>query len=454
MLSFFFYLARYRLWKILPQRKSMFARIVIAFLYLIPPKRLKEDNRLRLFFQQLGPVFIKLGQFLSTRPDILPIEITRDLAKLQSKVPPFAGSKAQEIIETQLQSSILQLFNQFDLTPVASGSLAQVHRAELKSGEIVAVKVLRPQIQSKVKANLRLLRFFTKLAILFYKDAKRLRVQQLMLDYSYFIGLESSLKNEAANCQRLRDNFKDNPIHVTPQIYWNYSTDSVLTMQWVDGIPVDNIEEILAQKINLKTLAELGVKMFFIQVFEHNLFHADMHPGNIFVAKNLETDAPYYISVDCAVLGSHSDAELLQLALLWLKVFRRDYIAAAKVMIRAKWLSEEVEPLKLANLIARLFEPLAGQALKDVAFSLALLELFEQSRPLGLQMQPSQLLLQKTLMNIEGLGKQLYPELDMFSIAIPFLQKWLLKKFNPKVLGEKITEELLWQSVECQKERG
>ena len=446
VLRLIFYIARYRLWLKLPKR-SLLLRLLVLPLYLIPAKKQFATNQLADFFVTIGPIFIKFGQFLSVRPDILPKHITQDLELLTSNVATYSGDVAIQIIEQDLGKPITELFLDFDKNAVAGGSIAQVHKAKLISGESVAVKVIRPNIKKLISNNLKLIKLLVTLVHTFSAEAKRLKVKQLYSEYSYFIKLEADLKNEAANCQRLRSNFKDNKIHYSPKIYWQHSGAKVITMEWIQAIPVNAIDQIIKSNINIAELAEMGVKIFFIQVFEHNFFHADMHPGNIFV-RAITTDKAQYIAVDCAVIGTHTKAELLHIALLLYKVFKRDYHGTAKVMAKAGWIDKQTNLMRLSALISKLFEPLAEQSIEHIAFSELLLELFNQSQEFNLQLPPSQLLLLKTLTNIEGLGKQLYPQLNLFAIAIPFLEKWLLSRFSPKQLAPIVAEELLWKISE------
>lgn len=432
---------RYRLDKLLfSYRRSLKLRLLLFPALFIPTPKASPGERLRCFFEQVGPVFIKFGQLLSTRPDIIPIDIANALSLLQDRVTPFDADEFQRIVEVELGAPVTQLFAQYEATPLASASLAQVHRARLHSGEEVAIKVLRPKIKDTVERDLKLLRLLIRWLNHFLVDAQRLRLSEVIQDYHYIITTECNLRHEAANTQKLRDNFIDNPIHYTPKIYWHYVRDNLLVMEYIDAISITDLATIRQHNIDIEQLAQRGAQIFFIQVFEHNFFHADMHPGNIFVSKQ-QFNGPQYIAIDCAIVGSLSDKELFQIASLWLAVFERDYRRAAEVMLFSGWVNSDTVIHHLEGVIRGLYEPIHNQLIEGIPFGRLMIDLFEQTRPMGLRLQPSQVLLQKTLINIEGLGKQIYPQLDLFAIARPYLKQWLRDHYSPKGIASMLVKK-------------
>ena len=408
-----------------------------AFLF---PKG-EQGKNLRLFFESWGPVGIKFGQLLSTRPDIVPKALAQELNLLQDKVPPYSDQVFFQQLNSALGNATDQYFEKIDEQPLASASLAQVHRARLKptqqdAPQDVVIKILRPGIKKVIQRDIRFMRWGAKWLARLSPEARRLKPIQVVEDYANVINQECDLRLEAANTQTVHDNFKGNPIHYTPRVYWDLVRANVLVTEYIDGIPVSDIEQMHQHNINIAKLAENGVLIFFKQVFEHNFFHADMHPGNIFVSKDYQ-DNPQYISIDCAIIGSLTDLELFQIGSLWLAVFERNYARAAEIMIASGWVRRSTQSAQLQAVIKALYEPIHDKPLNDIAFGYMLLDLFDQTRIFGLNLKPSQVLLQKTLINIEGLGKQLYPELDMFSIAKAFLNNWIKQQTQPNKLMEK-----------------
>ena len=431
---------RYRLDKILIDlRPSLALRLLFFPAVFFSSKQGSDGARLRQFCENLGPIYIKFGQLLSTRPDLVPKDWAEELSLLQDRVAPFDSVEFKTIVEASLAAPVAELFASYEHEPLASASLAQVHRAQLQSGEQVVIKVLRPNIRQQIEKDIKLLRRLARWLNRLNREVARLRLPEVVEDYSYTILLECNLRNEAANAQKLRDNFIDNPIHYVPEVIWPYVRENLIVMEYIDAIPVNDKASIEAHSINIGKLSEQGVSIFFTQVFEHNFFHADMHPGNIFVSKQ-HIDNPQYIAIDCAIIGSLSDWELFQLASLWLAVFERDYRRAAEVMVFSQWVDKHTALDRLEAVIRCLYEPVHNQPISEISFGGILLDLFDQTRQFGLRLQPSQVLLQKTLLNIEGLGKQLYPQLDLFTIAKPFLRKWLKERFGPSAILKKLTQ--------------
>jgi len=383
--------------------------------------------RIRKTLEELGPIYIKFGQALSTRKDILPDDIADELVKLQDKVPPFPNEQAIQVIEEQLGESVSEAFATFDATPLASASVAQVHTATLHSGEQVVVKVLRPHIENSIHSDVGLLYELARLAERFWSDAKRLRALEVVAEFEKTLMDELDLVREAANAVKLRDNFKDSDALYVPEIHWEFTRKKVLVMERIYGIPVGEIERLRENNANFKLLAERGVETFFTQVFRDNFFHADMHPGNIFV------DLPdKYIAVDFGIVGSLSLSDQRYLAENFLAFFNRDYRRVAEMHIESGWVPSDTRVEDFESSIRSVCEPIFDKPLKDISFGLLLLRLFQTARRFDMVVQPQLVLLQKTLLNIEGLGRQLYPELDLWQTAKPFLEDWFHERIGPK----------------------
>ncbi len=423
----------YRLDRFLPKANlSLFIRMALSPLALMPAKHTKEVS-LRLSLEKLGPIFIKFGQMLSTRKDLLDDELAAELSKLQDNVPPFSGEAAQTIIETELKKSVHELFHHFDSTPLASASIAQVHTAQLKSGLDVVIKVVRPNILPIIQKDIKLLQLLAKLVERLHPDGKRLHAIEVVEDYQHTIIDELDLQKEAANTSQLRRNFLDSDSLYVPEVFWDYSAKSVLVMERIYGIPVTNLEELQAQGTNMRKLAERGVEIFFTQVFRDSFFHADMHPGNIFVSREAP-DNPKYIGIDCAIIGSLSEFDQYYLARNLLAIFNRDYRAFAELHVECGWVPPHTRVTDLESAIRSVCEPIFEKPLGEISFGHLLLSLFQTARRFDMEVQPSLVLLQKTLLNIEGLGRQLYPELDLWNTAKPFLEEWMKERYSPKSL--------------------
>ncbi|MCP1619805.1 2-octaprenylphenol hydroxylase [Pseudomonas sp. SLBN-26] len=395
--------------------------------------QLTRGERLRLALEGLGPIFIKFGQLLSTRRDLLPPDIADELARLQDQVPPFDPEQAVRLIEEQLGARISDVFTRFDVAPLASASVAQVHAARLKSGEDVVVKVVRPGLKPVIRQDLAWLFLIARLAERLSSDARRLRPVEVVSDYEKTIYDELDLLREAANASQLRRNFEGSPLLYVPQVYWDWCRPKVLVMERIYGVPVTDLATLADQRTDLKLLAERGVEIFFTQVFRDSFFHADMHPGNIFVSTRQPWN-PQYIAIDCGIIGSLTPEDQDYLARNLIAFFKRDYRRVAQLHIDSGWVPAETRVNDFEAAIRTVCEPIFEKPLKDISFGQLLLRLFQTARRFNMEVQPQLVLLQKTLLNIEGLGRQLYPDLDLWSTAQPYLERWMRERVSPKSL--------------------
>jgi ubiquinone biosynthesis protein len=393
--------------------------------WLRKPKE-SRGVRIRRTLEDLGPIYVKFGQTLSTRKDLLPEDIAEELVKLQDRVPPFSVELARNIIEQQLGQSIETAFDEFDPQPLASASVAQVHTATLKTGEKVIVKVLRPDIEDKIHSDVALLYEFARLAERFWSDARRLRAAEVVAEFEKTILDELDLLREAANASAIRNNFKNSDSLYIPEIHWPLTRRKVLVMERIYGVPVGDIPALRAGNADFKKLAERGVEIFFTQVFRDNFFHADMHPGNIFVQL-----PDKYLAVDFGIVGSLSDTDQRYLAENFLAFFNHDYRRVAQMHIESGWVPSHTRVEEFEAAIRSVCEPIFEKPLKDISFGLLLLRLFQTARRFDMVVQPQLVLLQKTLLNIEGLGRQLYPDLDLWQTAKPFLENWFKQRLGP-----------------------
>ena len=389
-----------------------------------------NGKKISKYLETLGPIFIKFGQLLSTRTDILDINTARDLQGLTDSCKPFSVKKLKEIIEKELNAPIDQVFKDFDETPLAAASLAQVHSAKLPDGRDVVVKVLRPNIEREVKKNLRLLKAAAKVSKYVYSESHRIKPIEIVQDYESTILRELDLKLEAANTNLTRKNFASSEELYIPEVYWEMTTSKVMVLEKIDGIPCTDVNEIEKYGINKKRLAENGVMIFLNQVFRDNFFHADMHPGNIFVSKKTP-ETPGYIAIDCAITGSLSNDERYILARMLQAVIKQNYKSLAQLFISSEWVNPNSNVIELENTLRACCEPIFEKPLSEIEFGKLLLYLFQSTRPFGLSLQPTLVLLQKTLIHIEGMGRQIYPELDFWGLAEPYLDNWISEQFSP-----------------------
>lgn len=414
--------------------------------YLLPwnwfgKKKLPLAVRIRLALEDLGPVFIKFGQALSTRPDLLPSALITELEKLQDRVPAFASDIALRKVEQTLGTPINIAFKHFDMDPLASASIAQVHAAQLISGEEVVVKVLRPNVKKIIQRDIALLYMMARLAERYWSEGKRLRVVEVVQEYEKTVLDELDLLREAANASYLKRLFENSSLLYVPKIYWQYCHREVMVMERIYGIPVNDIETLKHHNTNLKKLAEMGVEIFFTQVFSHNFFHADMHPGNIFVTVE-DPDHPRYAGVDFGIVGTLEPEDQRYLAENFLAFFNHDYRRIAELHIESGWVPSNVRLDEFEAAIRTVCEPIFQQPLHQISFGALLLRLFQTARRFNMEVQPQLILLQKTLLNVEGLGRQLYPELDLWDTAKPFLERWMVQRKNPLVLFRKFLHQL------------
>ncbi len=425
---------RYRLDILLPQQLPLPLRWLCA---LFPNRIHNRGEQLRRACEDLGPIFIKFGQLLSTRPDLIPADIVKELNRLQDNVPPFSPTHFQQIVEQELGQSVNTLFAAFDQQPLASASVAQVHAATLTNGKHVVIKVIRPGIEKVIAKDIQLLLWLAKKLETWLADGPRLKPVSVVEDYRTTIFDELDLQREAANASQLRRNFLHSPLLYIPEIFWDYSNKHVLVMERIYGIPVTDIAALNAQKTDMKKLAERGVDIFFTQVFEHNFFHADMHPGNIFVSPQ-HPEQPQYIAVDMAIVGSLAREDQYYLARNLLAMFRRDYRQVAELHVQSGWVPKDTKINEFEAAVRTVCEPIFEKPLADISFGKVLINLFSTARRFNMEVQPQLVLLQKTLLNIEGLGRQLYPELDLWKTAHPYLERWLKNRFHPKTLYQEL----------------
>ncbi|MES2822516.1 MAG: ubiquinone biosynthesis regulatory protein kinase UbiB [Pseudomonadota bacterium] len=427
---------RYRLDTLLPkQHLPLRVKILLLPCLLFPASTLNRGERLRRACEELGPIFVKFGQLLSTRPDLVPADIIAELNYLQDQVPPFAKEDFRKMVELALGDAIENIFSDYDAEPLASASVAQVHAATLKNGRKVVIKAIRPGIEHVIAQDVALLLKMAKLLERFSVDGRRLRPVEIVQDYRTTIFDELDLQREAANASQLRRNFSNSNLLYVPEVFWDYTRNNIMVMERIYGIAVTDIDALTAQNTDMKKLAERGVEIFFTQVFEHNFFHADMHPGNIFVAhEQPHASGPQYIAVDMAIIGSLTRADQYYLARNLLAMFRRDYRQVAELHIQSGWVPSHIRVEELEAAIRTVCEPIFEKPLKEISFGHVLLNLFRTAQRFEMNVQPQLVLLQKTLLNIEGLGRQLYPDLDLWNTAHPFLERWIKNRFHPKSL--------------------
>lgn len=399
-----------------------------------------RGERLRCALEDLGPIFVKLGQVLSTRRDLMPSDIADELAKLQDRVPPFDSDLAIAQIEKSLGAHPHDLFADFERVPVASASIAQVHFATLKDGKKVAVKVLRPGMKNSIDKDVALMHIAADLIERLWADGKRLKPKQVVAEFDKYLHDELDLMREAANGSQLRRNFADSELLVVPEMFWDYCSSSVIVMERMNGIPISQLDRLAAAGIDLKKLSRDGVEIFFTQVFRDGFFHADMHPGNILVSTDPATFGRY-IALDFGIVGTLNDFDKDYLSQNFLAFFRRDYKRVAEAHIESGWAPKETRVDELESAVRACCEPIFDRPLKDISFGQVLLRLFQTSRRFNVEVQPQLVLLQKTLLNIEGLGRQLDPELDLWKTAKPYLERWMSDQIGWRGLLERLKAE-------------
>ncbi len=398
-------------------------------------RHLTRGERLRLALENIGPLAVKFGQVLSTRRDLLAADIADELAKLQDRVPPFSSQAARHIIEKAYAQKPDILFKHFVDEPIASASIAQVHAATLISGEEVVIKILRPHIKKQIQRDIALLYFVAAIAGRYWKKRLRVKMKEIVAEFEQTLFDELDLLKEAANASQLKRNFAGSHKLYVPQIYWDYAKPEAIVMERINGIRIDDIEALKKAGTNLKQLAEDGVEIFFTQVFRDNFFHADMHPGNIFVA-----DGQYRV-VDFGIMDSLSESDQRYLAQNFLAFFKRDYRRVAVLHLESGWAPANTRVEQLESALRTVCEPIFEKPLAEISFGQLLLQLFRMAKKFNIEIQPQLILLQKTLLNVEGLARQLYPQLDLWQTAKPFLEKWVRQRLGMRAFLKKLRDQ-------------
>jgi len=414
------------------------------FFYLAPRRRSRaapRGERIRLALEELGPIFVKFGQAISTRRDLLPPDIANELAKLQDSVPPFPADEARAILESAYGRPVDEVFQRFDREPLAAASIAQVHTAQLPDGSEVILKVLRPGVLEQIEQDLDVLRTIAGLAAKYWRHGKRLKPLEVVSEYEQTIIDELDLMREAGNAAQLKRNFQGSDMLYVPEIYWDYCRPEVLVQERIHGIPISDMAALRAAHTNIRQLAENGVEIFFTQVFRHNFFHADMHPGNIFVIVT-DPEKPKYAAVDFGIVGTLSPDDKRYLAENFLAFFDRDYYRIAKLHLDSGWVPEGSRIDQLETAVRTVCEPIFNKPLAEISFAQVLLRLFRVAQRFNVEIQPQLILLHKTLFNIEGLGRELYPELDLWKTAKPVLQQWMDEQVGPRAMIDDFRENL------------
>ena len=443
---------RYRLDElVLSGIRHPIAYLLLKVLRFGRPPRDPRGVRLRRALESLGPIFVKFGQVLSTRRDLIPLDVAVELAMLQDRVPPFPSAQSAAIIEAALGASPHTLFRHFEADPVASASIAQVHYAVLHDGREVAVKVLRPGMRDVLEKDLALMRIMAGLVERLSIDARRLKPRRVVAEFHTYLHDELDLIREASNCSQLRRNFSPEsgrpPMLMVPEVFWDYCATTVFTMEWMRGIPVSHIERLEAAGVDRKVLARTGVEIFFTQVFTDGFFHADMHPGNIYVSDDPAT-LGRYIALDFGIVGTLSEFDKNYLAQNFLAFFRRDYRKVAQLHIESGWAPPTTRVEELEGAVRAVCEPYFDRPLSEISLGQVLLRLFQTSRRFNVEIQPQLVLLQKTLLNVEGMGRELDPSLDLWKTAKPYLERWMRERIGlPGLKRELDKEAVQWAQL-------
>lgn len=421
-----------------------FLRPLRFIFYLLPKaKDVSEPlgKRIRLALIELGPIFVKFGQAVSTRRDLLPSDIADELAMLQDRVPPFPENVAIDILDKAYGQSVHDIFARFDQKPFAAASIAQIHTAKLHDDTEVIVKLLRPGVRKLIERDIEVLYALAGLADRYWELGKRLRPLEVVAEYEKTIINELDLMREAANAAQLKRNFEDSEMLYVPEVFFDHCKPQVLVQERIYGVQISDLEALRAAGTNIQALAENGVEIFFTQVFHHNFFHADMHPGNIFVIVD-DPEKPRYAAVDFGIVGTLSPLDQKYLAGNFLAFFDRDYHRIAKLHIDSGWVPPDTRIDELESAVRSVCEPIFNKPLSQISFAQVMLRLFDTARQFNMEIQPQLILLQKTLFNIEGLGRELYPELDLWKTAHPILRRWMADQVGPSATIDKIREDL------------
>lgn len=404
-------------------------------------KEISQARRIRYCIESLGPIFIKFGQLLATRHDLLSAELIHELEKLLDRVPPFPVSQAQQIIEKELGQTLDQAFLSFDENVLASASIAQVHNAVLHDGSEVVVKIVRPKIEKLIRKDIALLKLLARFADRYWVHATRVKPIKVVEEFEKTLINELDLVREASNASELRRHFIDSDDLYVPQIYWDYCKSNILVIERINGIPATDIKQLNEHGINLEVLSRKGVEVFFTQVYNNNFFHADMHPGNIFVSRE-NPENPKYIAIDFGIMGSLSTTDQRYLAENFVAFFNRDYRRVAELHVDSGWVDKDTRIDDFEAAIRAVCEPMFQRPLAEISFGQLLLRLFETARDFNMEIQPQLLLLQKTFLHIEGMGRQLYPQLDLWDTAKPFLERWLSEQMGVRAMAKGMKNNL------------
>ncbi|MDX1480895.1 MAG: ubiquinone biosynthesis regulatory protein kinase UbiB [Woeseiaceae bacterium] len=417
----------------------------LRYVFALFPKSRVVDRplgvRIRVALEELGPIFVKFGQALSTRRDLLPPDIADELAKLQDKVPPFPGAEAVRLLDAFYERPVTDVFARFEEAPLAAASIAQVHAAVLADGTEVIVKLLRPGVRARIERDVEVLYAIADLADRYWDESRRLRPLEVVAEYEKTVLDELDLMREAANTAQLKRNFEGSDLLYVPEVYFDYCRKEVLVQERIYGVPISDMETLRAAGTNIKRLAENGVEIFFTQVFRHNFFHADMHPGNIFVLID-DPEHPKYAAVDFGIVGTLSTVDQHYLAENFLAFFDRDYHKIAKLHVDSGWVPADTRVDELETAVRTVCEPIFNKPLSEISFAQVLIRLFDTARRFDMEVQPQLILLQKTLLNIEGLGRELYPELDLWQTAQPVLRRWMDEQVGGRAMIDSIRDNL------------
>lgn len=438
-------ISRYRLVGIIfPNSEARWLKFIFYSLpwHWVPAnQKQSRGERIRYALEDLGPVFIKLGQALSTRRDLLPADIADALAQLQDNVKPFDSKLSHKIIERAFNQPINAIFKELETEPLAAASVAQVYAGVLHNNKNIVVKIIRPGIEKLIQRDISLMQRLARLVQWASPEARRFKPLDVVREFQHTIQNELNLKREAANANLMRQHFEDSELIYVPEIYWDYTSENVLILERVYGTPISQVDELRKQGVDLKVLAERGVEIFFTQVFVHNFFHADMHPGNIFVDTS-NPASPKYIAMDFGIMGTMNNFDRQYMADNFIAFFNRDYQKVAELHIDSKWIGEDTRTDEFEAAIRTLCEPIFEKPLKEISFGHFMVQLFQIAREYNYQVQPQLVLFEKTLLQIEGLGRQLYPELDLWTTAKPFMKKTLLKETGVKALWQHALKQI------------